>query len=104
MYPAFWRLQATTAGDWQRGTPPHTLLAPASSSTGDICVPESAEAQAEIIDAAARLFGNALAFGHSVGLKSAVGTQVPLAKPAGLSSEEAFRGLFTRVEKLIKPR
>ena len=67
-------------------------------------MPESAEAQAEIIDAAARLFGNALAFGRSVGVKSAIGTQVPLAKPVGLSSEEAFRGLFTRVEKLIKPR
>lgn len=46
-------------------------------------MPESAEAQAEIIDAAARLFGSALAFGHSVGLKSAVGMQVPLAnRPA----------------------
>eukprot|EP01051_Picozoa_sp_SAG22_P001279 SAG22_NODE_48_length_24654_cov_4.406394_27_plen_437_part_00 len=111
-YPAFWR---TTGDDgWgltARNTSSYVAgagrLFPrdcyGSPAQEHVCVPQTPEGQAGVIDAAAALFGAALRFGHALGIKSAIGTQVPLAKPAGLSSQAAFEGMYTRIEARIKP-
>ena len=111
-YPAFWR----TTGDDGWGLAPRntssyvagaSLLFPrdcyGSPAQEGVCVPESPDEAAAVINAAATLFGSALDFARSLGITSAIGTQVPLQKPPGLTSEEAWEGMFTRIDKLIKP-
>jgi len=55
--------------------------------------------QAEVINAAAALFAEAFAFGGKLGVKRAVGTELPLARPAGMDQQTAFEGMFTRLQK-----
>ena len=64
----------------------------------DYCLPRSDAEQAEIFDTTLQLFTDAVRHAKHLGIKTAIGTEVPLTKPAGLSAEQAFEGLFKRLD------
>lgn len=113
-YPAYWRttgddgwgLTARNTSSYVAGAsqlfPRDCYGSPAQET---VCIPsrESASEQARIINGAAALLGNAFSFARSMGITTAVGTQVPLDKPEGMSVIEAWEGMFKRIDLQIKP-
>ena len=55
--------------------------------------------QAAVIDGAAQLFSAAFKFGGALNITRAIGTELPLARPAGMSQQDAFEGAFTRLKE-----
>ena len=76
--------------------PRECYSSPAQAQT---CVPSSAAQQAEVINGAATLFAEAFRFGGALGVKRAVGNELPLARPKGLEQQTAFQGAFTRLQR-----
>ena len=61
--------------------------------------PDNKTSQAVVIDGAARLFSAAFRFGGALNITRAIGTELPLARPAGMSQQTAFEGAFARLKE-----
>ena len=63
----------------------------------DNCFAATEQDQKKLFDDTLDLMTNIVSHAHSLGIKVAFGTEVPLSMPQGLSTEESFEGIFKRL-------